>query len=90
MEDKLTEQVKIALIKLMDNLPIQLDEKLSVFLSKKLNQDYSKISKVFSFTQGITIEKYYINSNDSNFHLHYGDLTDSANTISLVGEIHFA
>ena len=60
MEDKLTEQVKIALIKLMDNLPIQLDEKLSVFLSKKLNQDYSKISKVFSFTQGITIEKYYI------------------------------
>lgn len=59
-EDKLTEQVKIILIKMMDNLPIYLDNKLSVHLGKKLNQDYSKISKVFSFTQGITIEKYFI------------------------------
>lgn len=59
-EDKLTEQVKIILIKMMDNLPIQLVNKLSVHLSKKLHQDYSKISRVFSFTEGITIEKYFI------------------------------
>ncbi len=59
-EDKLTEQVNIILIKMTDNLPIHLSDKLSVHLSNKLNQDYSKISKVFSFTQGITIEKYFI------------------------------
>jgi AraC-like DNA-binding protein len=59
-EDKLTEKVKIMLIKMIDNLPIQLDDKLSVHLSEKLHLDYSKISKVFSFTQGITIERYFI------------------------------
>ena len=59
-EDTLTEQVKIILIKMMENLPIQLSDKLSKHLSEKLHQDYSKISKVFSFTQGNTIEKYFI------------------------------
>ncbi len=59
-EDRLTERVKIILIKMMDNLPIYLSDKLSVHLANKLNQEYSKISKVFSFTEGITIEKYFI------------------------------
>lgn len=59
-EDKLTEQVKIILIKILDNLPIYLNDRLSVHLANELNQEYSKISKVFSFTQGVTIEKYFI------------------------------
>ena len=59
-EDKLTEQVKIELIKLLNVLPIEIDGKLSDFLADKLQKDYSKISKVFSITEGITIEKYFI------------------------------
>jgi AraC-like DNA-binding protein len=59
-EDKLTEQVKIQLINILDALPLELEEKLSTYLSKEIHQDYSKISKIFSFTEGITIEKYFI------------------------------
>ncbi len=60
IEDRLTEQVKIQLIKILEDLPITLQEKLSTILGQQLNQDYSKISRVFSFTEGITIEKYFI------------------------------
>ena len=59
-EDKLTEQVKIQLIKIIGDLPIDLKENLSDHLAQKLHQDYSKISRVFSNHEGITIEKYYI------------------------------
>ncbi|QJP34755.1 helix-turn-helix transcriptional regulator [Nonlabens sp. Ci31] len=59
-EDELTEQVKIHLIKILGELPMELNEKLSTHLAEKMHQDYSKISKVFSTTEGITIEKYYI------------------------------
>lgn len=59
-EDKLTEQVKIQLIKIVDDLPLELHEKLSTHLAKTMHQDYSKVSKVFSSTEGITIEKYFI------------------------------
>ncbi|RTE54277.1 AraC family transcriptional regulator [Arenibacter aquaticus] len=59
-EDKLTEQVKIELIKLLNVTPLEIEGKLSDFLADKLQRDYSKISKVFSITEGITIEKYFI------------------------------
>jgi len=59
-EEKLTEQVKVELIKALQELPLELNEKLSVYLADALGQEYSKISKVFSFTEGITIEKYFI------------------------------
>jgi AraC-like DNA-binding protein/copper chaperone CopZ len=62
VEDKLTEQVKIKLIKIVDNLPLDLNEKLSTHLAEKMLQDYSKVSKVFSSIEGITIEKYFIKS----------------------------
>ncbi|WP_031427711.1 helix-turn-helix domain-containing protein [Flavimarina sp. Hel_I_48] len=57
---RIVEQVKITLVKLLDELPLILHENLSVYLSKKLNQDYAKVSKVFSVTEKITIEKYFI------------------------------
>ncbi|GEQ85459.1 hypothetical protein ULMS_09670 [Patiriisocius marinistellae] len=60
VEDKITEQVKIQLIKILGELPLDLQEKLSSHLAEQMHQDYSKISKVFSFTEGITIEKYFI------------------------------
>lgn len=59
-EDKLTEQVKIILVKLLNVMPLEMDGKLSDFLADKIQRDYSKISKVFSITEGITIEKYFI------------------------------
>jgi AraC-like DNA-binding protein len=59
-EEKLIEQVKILLITILDKLPISLKENLSTYLSEKLHQEYSKISKVFSTTEDTTIEKYFI------------------------------
>lgn len=59
-EDKLTEQVKILLVRILDKMPLDLSKKLSTHLAEKIHQDYSKVSKVFSTTEGITIEKYFI------------------------------
>jgi len=57
---RIVEQVKITLVKLLDELPLIMHENLSVYLSRKLNQDYAKVSKVFSVTEKITVEKYFI------------------------------
>jgi len=59
-EKQLVEQVKIELIRLLKELPLDLQQKLSAYLEEKLNREYSKISKVFSFNEHITIEKYFI------------------------------
>ncbi len=56
----LAESIKLELILLLSELPVALPMPLSVWLSKKLLRDYSVLSKVFSKTQGITIEKYFI------------------------------
>ncbi|SFC38344.1 Helix-turn-helix domain-containing protein [Flagellimonas taeanensis] len=58
-EEKQVEQVKLALIELVKNLEC-LDIKLSGYLKDRLHQDYFTLSKVFSFNQQITIEKYFI------------------------------
>lgn len=58
--EKLVEQVKVELVKVLKKLPLELDKKLSDHLAAKLGREYSKISKVFSFTEGMTIEKYFI------------------------------
>lgn len=59
-ERQLVEQVKRELILLLKNLPLVVPQKLSLYLEKNLNTEYSKISKVFSYTEGLTIEKYFI------------------------------
>lgn len=53
------EKVKSTLIKKLDSRKF-LDGNLSMFLAEKLNKEYSIISKLFSSTEGLTIEKYYI------------------------------
>lgn len=55
-----SEAVKIELIKLLKKLPLKIEGTLSHFLSNQLNSDYTKISKIFSITEKITIEKYFI------------------------------
>lgn len=59
-EKQLVEQVKIELIKLLKQLPLDIDRKLSTYLEEKLHKEYSKTSKLFSIKEGITIEKYFI------------------------------
>ena len=59
-EKQLVEHVKIELIKLLKTLPLDISRKLSVYLEEKVNREYSKTSKLFSVTEGITIEKYFI------------------------------
>ncbi len=48
------------MIKLLKNLPLDINRKLSTDLEAKLNREYSKTSKLFSITEGVTIEKYFI------------------------------
>ncbi|APQ16212.1 helix-turn-helix domain-containing protein [Maribacter hydrothermalis] len=59
-DQQLVEQTKIELIKLLQKLPLQLEKTLSKYLESTMNIEYSKISKIFSFNEGITIEKYFI------------------------------
>ncbi len=56
----ISESVKLLLIALVNNLPIMLDGKLSDYLANKLHMDYWSLSKVFSKTEGVTIERYFI------------------------------
>ncbi|HEA23679.1 hypothetical protein LCGC14_1194090 [marine sediment metagenome] len=58
--EMLVEQVKVELVKVLQKLPLELEKNLSDYLASKLGSEYSKISKVFSFTEGMTIEKYFI------------------------------
>jgi len=59
-DQQLVEQIKIELIKLLQKLPLQLEKTLSKYLESTMSIEYSKISKIFSFNESITIEKYFI------------------------------
>ena len=54
------ERIKLFLLSLVRNLPIQRKEKLSVLLSSNLNKDYAVLSKLFSRKEQITIEKFFL------------------------------
>ncbi len=56
---KLVEQTKITLISLFEHLPL-VDKNLSEIITDKLKQEYSKVSKIFSYNEKITLEKYFI------------------------------
>ena len=54
------ERIKNLITDLIQNLNDERAITLSDFLSQELHQDYSALSNLFSFVEGITIEKYYI------------------------------
>ncbi|MCB0517349.1 MAG: AraC family transcriptional regulator [Lewinellaceae bacterium] len=56
----ISEEVKLVLIKMVNNLPIDRTQKLSDFLAEKLHRDYWTLSRTFSKTEGTTIERYLI------------------------------
>ncbi len=56
----ISELIKLSLISLVNNLPITHSEKLSSIISGNLDRDYCSLSKIFSKSQHITIEQYFI------------------------------
>jgi len=59
-KDKIVEAVKTHIIQLVKNPDSNHSKKISAYLSTAIGYDYSHISSVFTATQGITIEKYFI------------------------------
>ena len=57
---KQIEIIKKLILEKVQNLDIDEDFLLSKYLSEKLNKEYSSISKVFSQTENITLEQYFI------------------------------
>ena len=57
---KQIESIKKLILEKVQNLDINEDFLLSKYLSEKLNKEYSSISKVFSQTENITLEQYFI------------------------------
>ena len=58
--NRLIEQIKQEIIRLVHSQNGELKTTLSDFLADRLHHDYSSLSKLFSETNGITIEKYFI------------------------------
>ncbi len=56
----LVEKIKNAIIELVHYTEEQIRENLSVYLSEKLNYDYTYLANLFSEVKGITIEKFYL------------------------------
>ena len=57
---KQIENIKKLILEKVQNLDIDEDFLLSKYLSDQLNKEYSSISKVFSQTENITLEQYFI------------------------------
>ncbi|QWX83132.1 helix-turn-helix domain-containing protein [Cellulophaga sp. HaHaR_3_176] len=57
----LIDKIKTNLIAFVDILDSSKEENISVFLSQRMNRDYSVMSKLFSKTENVSIEKYVIN-----------------------------
>lgn len=56
----LVEQVKLSLIELLNSLPLKKTGPLSAHLIEVTGIEYSRLSRTFSQTENITIEKYFI------------------------------
>lgn len=56
----LIEKIKNVIIELVHYSEARLEINFSVFLSQKLNHDYTYLANLFSETQGITIEHFHI------------------------------
>lgn len=57
---KTIEQIKTIIVKQIHHTKEELNTKFSVYLSKKLHQEYSSLSRLFSSVEGITIERFIL------------------------------
>jgi len=60
-KQKLIEQIKTLIIKSVHHSKEQPSKNYSVLIAENLHHDYSYLSKLFSETEGITIEQFIIN-----------------------------
>jgi AraC-like DNA-binding protein len=58
--DQIVEEIKLTLLGIVNDLPILHDKKLSELLAEKFQKDYWSLSKIFSRSETVTIEKYFI------------------------------
>mgnify|MGYP003624150724 CR=1 FL=1 len=58
--EMLVERIKIILIELLLDLPLNIKVNLSALLAAALHRDYKTLSKLFSSFEKTTIEKYFI------------------------------
>ncbi len=57
---RIIEKVKTLIVDLVQNKNVNLEVKLSDYLSAELHQDYTSVSNLFTQVEGTTIEKYFI------------------------------
>lgn len=57
---KQIEKMKTLILQKVQGLDIEEDFKISTFLSEHLHKEYSSLSKLFSQTENVTLEQYYI------------------------------
>ena len=57
----LVEKIKTTIMELVNNTDEELKINLSDYLSDKLNHDYTYLANLFSKSQGVSIEKFFIN-----------------------------
>ena len=57
---KQIEKMKTLILQKVQSLDIEEDFKISVYLSDHLHKEYSSLSKLFSQTENVTLEQYYI------------------------------
>lgn len=58
--DQIVEKIKLNLLRIVNDLPILYGKKLSEVLAEKFQKDYWSLSKIFSRSETVTIEKYFI------------------------------
>ncbi len=59
-EEMLVERIKIILIDLISELPVNMNQNTSEHLATLLHRDYKILSKIFSKNEHTTIERYFI------------------------------
>jgi AraC-like DNA-binding protein len=59
-EEMIVEKIKIGLISLVADIPVENKGNTSDYLANLLHRDYKVLSKIFSRNENITIEKYFI------------------------------
>ncbi len=59
-EEMLVERIKIILIEVVSELPININQNTSEHLATLLHRDYKILSKIFSKNENTTVEKYFI------------------------------
>jgi AraC-like DNA-binding protein len=59
-KSKIVSQIKTIIIRQIHNTPARMDVNFSTMLAEELHQEYSSLSRIFSQSEGMTIERYIV------------------------------